>query len=163
PYLCFPAVPARAGYGNGSAAERADHPLLYNPLQPDARDHAFALSNLEALLRYGDTGSPTLTSALFPLCPQDLPDRTHPPRAPPAGRPPPPRAPRGQYSPGPPRPPPWRGTKAAPPPRDHPPPPAGAAPDADDLPPLGRRGGGAPPGPPAESGKRIRAGRTGSR
>jgi hypothetical protein len=78
PYLCFPALPTRAGYGDGSAAERAGHPLLYNPFQPDPHDHAFALSNMEALLRYGDTGSQALTSELFRLCPKNFMDDNDP-------------------------------------------------------------------------------------
>src|SRR5262249_48516461 len=43
-------------------------PSLYNPLQP-APQRSFALSNMEALLRYGDTNSPALTTELFRLCP----------------------------------------------------------------------------------------------
>src|SRR5262249_31570858 len=56
PFQCFPSVPA--GYGNGSAAERLNHPRLFNPFQPYQPDRTFALSGLEALLRYSDTGSP---------------------------------------------------------------------------------------------------------
>ncbi|MCI0457229.1 MAG: hypothetical protein L0Z62_09650, partial [Gemmataceae bacterium] len=74
PFQCFPALPA--GYGQGSAAERTGHPRLYNPIQPVAPDRTFPLSSLEALLRYGDTGSPALTSELFRLCPQNFGDRT---------------------------------------------------------------------------------------
>jgi hypothetical protein len=70
---CFPLFPA--GYGNGSAAERTDHALLYNFFRP-ARDHrVFALSNLEALLRHGDTGTDSLISELPSLCPQNFADR----------------------------------------------------------------------------------------
>jgi hypothetical protein len=72
PYQCFPGTPA--GYGQGSPAERAGHPRLYNPVQPTVPDRAFALSSLEGLLRYGDTGSPALTSELFRLCPRNFGD-----------------------------------------------------------------------------------------
>jgi hypothetical protein len=68
--LCFPSLPA--GYGNASDAECKDHPSLYNPGKPTLPDRSFALSNIEALLRYGDTGSPALTSELLRLCPQNL-------------------------------------------------------------------------------------------
>jgi hypothetical protein len=64
---CFPTYPG--GYGNGSAAERTDHPLLFNFFQPVGDDRVFPASQMEALLRYGDTGSPALTSVLFRLCP----------------------------------------------------------------------------------------------
>jgi hypothetical protein len=74
PYFCFPAYPARSGYGNSSAAERTNHPLLHNPFRPVAPDRTFALSNLEALLRYEDTGSQALTSDLLRLCPANLKD-----------------------------------------------------------------------------------------
>jgi hypothetical protein len=67
PTSCFPRFPA--GYGSGSLWERTDHPSVYNPLQPTEDDRAFAVSNLEALLRHGDTGSPALTSELLRLCP----------------------------------------------------------------------------------------------
>src|SRR5262249_17888618 len=35
---------------------------------------SFAGSNLEALLRYGDTGAPALTSDLYRFCPRNFPD-----------------------------------------------------------------------------------------
>jgi hypothetical protein len=60
------------GYGNGSARERRGHPLLFNPFQPAGDNRTFGVSNLEALLRYGDTGSPALTSDLFRLCPANF-------------------------------------------------------------------------------------------
>ncbi|HEY7157892.1 MAG TPA: hypothetical protein VH575_28295 [Gemmataceae bacterium] len=74
PYQCFPTVPPKGGYGNNSPAELANHPLLYNPFRPAAPDHAFAPSDLEALLRYGDTGSAALTSELMRLCPRNFVD-----------------------------------------------------------------------------------------
>jgi hypothetical protein len=42
--------------------------------EPASQHRAFAPSNLEALLRYGDTGSPALTSELFRLCPDSFTD-----------------------------------------------------------------------------------------
>jgi hypothetical protein len=72
PWQCFPLFPA--GYGNGSAAERTDHPLLYNFFRPAGDDRRFAASNLEALLRSGDTGSEALTSELARLCPRNFAD-----------------------------------------------------------------------------------------
>jgi hypothetical protein len=62
------------GYGNSSAAERTHHPLLFDFFSPQVAgganfDRSFALSNLEALLRHGDTGSAALTSDLARLCP----------------------------------------------------------------------------------------------
>jgi hypothetical protein len=76
PYQCFPTF--GAGYGNASDAERRNHPLLFNPFNPTAPDRVFALSNMEALLRYGDTGSPALTSDLFRLCPGNFGDPLDP-------------------------------------------------------------------------------------
>jgi hypothetical protein len=58
-----------AGYGSGSAAELQAHPLVYNFFSPAGDDRTFRWWDLEALLRYGDTGSPALTSELFQLCP----------------------------------------------------------------------------------------------
>ncbi|MCI0461853.1 MAG: hypothetical protein L0Z62_33295 [Gemmataceae bacterium] len=63
-----------AGYGNRSPAERRDHARLYDVFQPRGDDRRFALSNMEALLRYGDTGSSALTSELFRLCPANFAD-----------------------------------------------------------------------------------------
>jgi hypothetical protein len=71
-WLCFPLHGPGSGYGNGSPAERLDHPLLYNPFAPYGPDRSFALSELEALLRSGDTGSPALGSELLRLCPKNL-------------------------------------------------------------------------------------------
>jgi len=61
------------------------NPMLYNYFDPSqncywlgappaqrSQDSWFRPSNLEALLRYGDRGSPALTSTLFMLCPQSL-------------------------------------------------------------------------------------------
>jgi hypothetical protein len=70
PMSCFPTYPP--GYGNASLRERTDHPLVYNPFAPTGDDRAFPVMNVEALLRYGDTGSPALSSEFLGLCPQNL-------------------------------------------------------------------------------------------
>src|SRR5207302_5247586 len=57
-----------------SNRERIHHPNLYNAFRPALPDRAFALSSMEALLRYGDTGSAALTSELFRLCPNNFGD-----------------------------------------------------------------------------------------
>jgi hypothetical protein len=75
PY-CFPARPN--GYGNGLGTEWNTHPNLYNPLRPMLPDRAFTLSNMEALLRYGDTGTHALASELFQLCPTNFLDPANP-------------------------------------------------------------------------------------
>jgi hypothetical protein len=78
PLSCFPSflTPAggSAGYGNRSAAERQGHPLLQDPFRPVGDDRAFAVWNLEALLRQGDTGSEALASELARLCPSNFAD-----------------------------------------------------------------------------------------
>jgi hypothetical protein len=73
-----------AGYGDAapgvpaaSAVERRDHPLSYNyfdqfPTSVD--DRFFRLSNMEALLRYNETGTHAMTSELFRLCPENFTD-----------------------------------------------------------------------------------------
>jgi hypothetical protein len=82
PFQCFPfALPIQAelsGYGNGLGPERLNHPKLFNPFGPTSPDRGFDLSNLEALLRYGDTGSPALTSDLYRLCPLNFGDPNDP-------------------------------------------------------------------------------------
>jgi hypothetical protein len=73
---------SKQGYGNGTPAERKDHPLLYNFFnpqtagQPQHQDYVLGISNMEALLRYSDTGSPALTSDLFRLLPANLQNPT---------------------------------------------------------------------------------------
>jgi hypothetical protein len=62
--------PQRGRYG--PASPERSQPWLYNVFQPAGNDRVFALSNMEALLRYGDTGSPALTSELFRLCPTNF-------------------------------------------------------------------------------------------
>jgi hypothetical protein len=66
----FPTFPV--GYDNSSAAELNNHPALFNYYFPQGDDRIFLPSNMEALLRYGDKGSPALTSDLFRLLPQSL-------------------------------------------------------------------------------------------
>jgi hypothetical protein len=78
PYQSFPDPPAGYSFGNGLQAERIHHPNLYNPFTPTLPDRLFSLSNLEALLRYGDTGSPALTSEVFASCPQNFGDPSDP-------------------------------------------------------------------------------------
>jgi hypothetical protein len=72
-YSCFPTYPA--GYGNGSTTERTNHPLLYNSFQLAGDDRQFPLSNLEALCRYGDTGSSSFFgSELLRMAPNNFND-----------------------------------------------------------------------------------------
>jgi hypothetical protein len=72
PFSSFPSF--SAGYGNCSPAELIEHPLLFNFFRPVGDDRVFATSNMEAPLRYGDTGSPALTSDLFRLGPRNFSD-----------------------------------------------------------------------------------------
>src|SRR5262249_14811053 len=77
PWQCFPSV--MPGYGNGVGNELIRHPRLANPFtSTPLGTYVFPLSNVEALLRYGDTGSPALTSELFRLAPQNFGDRNDP-------------------------------------------------------------------------------------
>jgi hypothetical protein len=80
-YSPFPTFPT-PGYDNGSqtnpGGELLQHPLLYDyfassKLPPNnGPNRAFRASQMEALLRYGDTGSPALNSELFQLCPTNF-------------------------------------------------------------------------------------------
>jgi hypothetical protein len=73
----FPTFPG--GYDNSSGVEMANHPAGYNfltaskvpaaPSVTDLGDRRFAPSNMEALLRFRDKGSPALTSELIRLLP----------------------------------------------------------------------------------------------
>ncbi|HXG12395.1 MAG TPA: hypothetical protein VNK04_21745 [Gemmataceae bacterium] len=76
PCDCFPA--AVSGYGNGSAGEGQGHPALYNPIRPMPPDRLLSLANMEALLRYRDTGSQAFAADLFRLCPHTFTDRSDP-------------------------------------------------------------------------------------
>lgn len=74
PHSCFPS-PTQAGYNSGQLApvdELTNHPSLYNVFTPNGDDRLFRLSDLEGLLRYGDTNAPGLTSDLFRLCPNNF-------------------------------------------------------------------------------------------
>jgi hypothetical protein len=78
PWSAFPAFltpgGGYAGYGNASPAKRFNHTSRHNLFQPAPGHRAFAVSNLEAALRSGDTGAPALTSELFRLCPASFAD-----------------------------------------------------------------------------------------
>jgi hypothetical protein len=69
----FPTYP-QTGYGDALKAsnELLNHPLFYNVMAPSGDDRRFHSSNMEALLRYLETGSPALTSELFRLCPTNF-------------------------------------------------------------------------------------------
>lgn len=76
----FPDYPA-GSYDNQSLNERQNHPSLYSPFRrPTGSDDAtfFRMSNMEALLRYGETNSPALTSKWFRLLPLNLDDTLNP-------------------------------------------------------------------------------------
>lgn len=78
-YVPFPYYPP-SRYQNGSTTERTNHPSLFNYFNPQNDDRIFTTSHMEALLRYGDTGSPALTSDLFRLCPTDFQNSLRPMR-----------------------------------------------------------------------------------
>jgi hypothetical protein len=74
---CFPNY--YKSYDNGSPNERKNHPLIFNFFNPQRdptvnseKDWVFPISDMEALLRYTETGSPGLTSDLFRLSPQNF-------------------------------------------------------------------------------------------
>jgi hypothetical protein len=79
-FNAFPSFPV--GYSDGNAQERTAHPLLSdvfrrvttNPANND--DRVFAPSELEALLRFGDTGVDARTSDLMRLLPLNLNNTT---------------------------------------------------------------------------------------
>lgn len=52
--------------------EIKNHPLLYSFFQPHYDDRVFSVSNMEALLRYGDTGSSALRAPLLSICPRNF-------------------------------------------------------------------------------------------
>lgn len=70
PAGCFPVF--SGGYGNLMGAELNSHPILYNPFGLASDDRTFPTSSMEALLRYGDTGSAALDSELFRLSPSNF-------------------------------------------------------------------------------------------
>jgi hypothetical protein len=69
--VSFPRRPK--GWDDGNNNERTNHPLLFNFFNPQKGnpatqfDTVFPISNMEAILRYGETNSPGLTSSLFRL------------------------------------------------------------------------------------------------
>jgi hypothetical protein len=88
---CFPSYPT--GYNNGSQTDRQSHALLYNPFAPLAPwldttqkppaampyyNRRFRTSNMERLLRWGDTGFEALTADLERLLPSNLNDPNDP-------------------------------------------------------------------------------------
>jgi hypothetical protein len=96
-------APTQGGYGNNiqptgplapptpnyavNTFEGYLHPLLYNYFQPDlngtSTNITFPISNMEALLRYGDVNSTGATSELMRLCPASLQGTSQSPMAPP--------------------------------------------------------------------------------
>ncbi|HEV3205177.1 MAG TPA: hypothetical protein VGY77_12370 [Gemmataceae bacterium] len=81
PLQCFPSVPLGYASPNLPGSEQGEyshHPKLFNPLNPFSPDRAFDLSCMEALLRFGDTGSSGLTSDLFHHCPLNFGDPNDP-------------------------------------------------------------------------------------
>lgn len=67
----FPGFPTYPGsWLNGTAAELANNPLAFNLFLPNAPSIApLQASNMEALLRWGGTNSPALTSSIFKMMP----------------------------------------------------------------------------------------------
>jgi len=68
--LPFPTYPA--SFENGSANERTNHALLFNPYNNAAGTRLFKPQMMEALLRSGDTGGDALSSELRYLLPQSV-------------------------------------------------------------------------------------------
>lgn len=74
---------------NYSGGDDSPYPSFYNFFDPTGwniytagvQDRRFGASHLEALLRYGDRGSPALSSDLFLLCPKSFGDPTIGPKA----------------------------------------------------------------------------------
>ncbi len=65
--------PGGTSYGSGDPGERLDHPLLYNFFNPAFKgDRTYRARNLDALLRYGQTGSPGMASEYFRLSPSSF-------------------------------------------------------------------------------------------
>jgi hypothetical protein len=89
PLSLFPSLLQANGYSDGLNAtspanypppgsntppiERTWHAYQFNYFRPLADDRVFALSNMEALMRHGDTNSPALTSDLYRLLPSNMP------------------------------------------------------------------------------------------
>lgn len=72
------------GWYQDAGMDKPGHPNLYNPFWPEysyylidparVNNRSFSASNLEALLRYRDIGSPAMSSELFQLCPNSFQD-----------------------------------------------------------------------------------------
>lgn len=79
-WQCFPSFSTAYGQGGlRDPLELLDHPKLVNPFAAaPGRSYLFPPSDIEALLRYGDTGSPALTSDLFRHCPLNFGDPNDP-------------------------------------------------------------------------------------
>jgi hypothetical protein len=72
PYFTYPFFDPKT-YANGDQFERTNIWMIYNFFNPGTTDDTpFGWSEMEALLRYGDTGSPAMSSALFALSPQSF-------------------------------------------------------------------------------------------
>ncbi|MGE3808493.1 MAG: hypothetical protein AB7K24_27835, partial [Gemmataceae bacterium] len=78
-FSSFPTYPSSpGGWGNGSNAERTNHPLLYNIFDPKGGtslnndDKVFDDSNMMALLRDTSTTNDVKTSELGQLCPTNF-------------------------------------------------------------------------------------------
>jgi len=67
----FPYFPS-ASYSNGDSHKLRNHPALYGYFQQTGDDRQFPITNMEALLRYGDVGTDSLRSELLSLCPQNF-------------------------------------------------------------------------------------------
>jgi hypothetical protein len=76
PFVSFdpssPAPGGTRGWQDGNPGESLGHPSLYNVFRPAAGTRRFPLSDMEALLRFDDTGSQAFTSELLRLLPQCL-------------------------------------------------------------------------------------------
>jgi hypothetical protein len=73
---CFPVFPA-TGYGNGLAAERTNHPLIFNYFSPGGDDRVFDASNMRGLLRDLSTTVDLSSTVVGQLCPTNFTDPTN--------------------------------------------------------------------------------------
>jgi hypothetical protein len=71
--LSFPTFPA--GYTDGSALERTDHPLLYNLFNPGGDDRRFPVDDLVKMLATGNSGSDWRNSNIGKLAPTTFAQR----------------------------------------------------------------------------------------
>jgi hypothetical protein len=82
-YNAFPYYDVNSAAGGGFTGtylsgntEMFNHPFQFNYFSPTGGDAVFPTANMEALLRYGGTNSPALTSDLFRLLGGDLNEST---------------------------------------------------------------------------------------